>query len=127
MRLMTFTMVGIMALAIVAGTGMVSPSPAQADSDLPAILAGAAVGYLVYKALDNDDRSGYREPYYDNRYQNYNPPRGGYNGYGRGNGNPRRTYDRGYRDGWTDGYRTGYREGSYSGGYYGSHYNPPRW
>lgn len=126
-----WTMLVVVALVALLGTGVATPRPAQAN-DLGAILAGAAVGYLVYDALkDSGDRcrSGWSYP-----GPNYDPPRGGYYGYGYGE-SPRRAYDRGYRDGWddgsqygyrrgwNDGYRTGYDDGRW--GYRGSRYSPP--
>ena len=96
------SMVAAMILVLAIGTGLVAPRPAQAN-DLGRILAGAAVGYLVYKALDSEADRGYCSP-----YPSYDPPRGGYYGYRE---SPRQAYDRGYRDGWTDGERYGERRG----------------
>lgn len=129
-----WTMLVLMALVTVLGTGVATPQPAHAN-DAAAIIAGVAVGYLVYRALDNDDRS-YRPGYDSYRYPNYNPPRGGYDGYRE---TPRKAYDRGYGDGWNDGerygeargYRNGWNNGSRTGysdsswGYRGGSYSPP--
>lgn len=116
-----WTTLVVIALVAVLGTGAATPRPAQAN-DLGAILAGAAVGYLVYDALkDSGDRyrSGWAYP-----GPNYDPPRGGYYGYGYGE-SPRRAYDRGYRDGWDDGSQYGYRRGWHSG--YRTGYDDGRW
>ncbi len=132
MRHQAWTMVVAVGLVALLGLGVVTPPPARAG-DAAAILAGAAVGYLVYKALDSDSCwPGYGSY----RYPSYDPPRGGYYGYRE---TPRQTYDRGYGDGWRDGerygeargYRAGWNDGYRSGysdaswGYRGSSYCPP--
>ncbi len=43
--------VGGLTLAVMLALTLCSVQPARAGGDLPEILAGAAVGYLVYKAL----------------------------------------------------------------------------
>ncbi len=116
-----WTTLTLVALVAALGTGVVAPRPAQAN-DAAAIIAGAAVGYLVYRALDNDIPR-YQGRYTPSPHASYNPPRGGYY-----RESPRRWYNRGYGDGWNDGYRTGYDDGSYGyRGGYGSRgsYSPP--
>ena len=80
-----------------------SAKTARAGGDLPKILAGAAVGYLVYKALDNADDRG-QDPHW-----RYNPPRT--HSQVRRPGPVRKAYDNGYRDGWQDGVEYGYERG----------------
>ncbi len=54
-----FRSVGL--IIAVALAGMVyTARPAYAGGDLGKVLAGAAVGYLVYKALDHDEGPGHR-------------------------------------------------------------------
>jgi hypothetical protein len=128
-------MMAVIALVAVLGTGMATPRPAHAN-DAAAIIAGAAIGYLVYDSLRDRGDHGYCSDYGPPRGPNYDPPRGGYYGSGWGYGDsPRRTYNRGYRDGWDDGesygyrrgwdngYRTGYDDGSW--GHRGGSYCPP--
>lgn len=107
---------------VVLATGF-TPKPAAADDTLR-ILAGIAVGALVYSALD-DDR--------DSRHQgSYRPPSSGHCGSPSGNttrrydppspwqswswDTPKQVYDEGYKDGFRDGRDTGRREG-YTRGY----------
>jgi hypothetical protein len=72
----TLIFVVALSLVFVVVLSLAAPRPAAADDDWPAILAGLAVGYLVYDALDNNDRnrcgSGYGYNY------------GGGHGYGYG-------------------------------------------
>jgi len=98
----SWTTVVAMSLVIAVALSFAAPRPAQAG-DLGKILAGAAVGYLVYTALDNaSSRSEV--------YRQYDPPRRGEQ-YPRSGPNPREVYDEGYSDGWQDGERYGHREG----------------
>ena len=49
-----FRSVGLIVAIALAGT-VYTARPAHAGGDLGKVLAGAVVGYLVYKALDDDD------------------------------------------------------------------------
>jgi len=117
--------VGVLVLAVAASS--VSAPPAHASGTTAKVLAGLAVGALVYSALDSDSHSksyshghgSYNPP----AHQRYDPPRGHerYRYYER----PRETYDRGYDDGWQDGYQYGHydgrRQGEQQGYRYGYH------
>lgn len=125
---MTRGMFGMLSIVVasVLVLGGVTPPPAQAD-DTGRIIAGIAVGALVYGLLDDEDqhrptkywdggrgdrgfyngnsgrwserpRRSYRTP----RHRNYDPPR--YR-------SARRYYERGYDDGWRDGYGVGFGDG----------------
>ena len=86
-----------------------SAKTARAGGDLSKILAGAAVGYLIYKVLDDaDGRGQYRYQRSDPHWR-YNPPRT--HGQARRPGAVRKAYDNGYRDGWQDGTEYGYERG----------------
>ncbi len=67
---MGFRSVGLIVAIALAGT-VYTARPAHAGGDLGKVLAGAVVGYLVYKALDDDD-SGPR--HHQRRYKPA-PPR----------------------------------------------------
>jgi len=82
---------------------------ARAGGDLPKILAAAAVGYLAYKALDNDDSRGRDRYQRSDPHQRYNPPRP--HRQARRPRDMRNAYDNGYRDGWQDGTEYGYERG----------------
>lgn len=96
-------------LAVVLAVTLGSAGTARAGGDLPKILAGAAVGYLMYKALDDDDGvRGDRQGRYD-PHPRYNPAPRYRQMWQRDRG--RRAYDTGYRDGWQDGVEYGYERG----------------
>lgn len=107
--------IGVLVLAVAASS--VSAPPAQASGTTAKVLAGIAVGALVYSALDGGSssksysrgRQGYSPP----AHQRYDPPRR-YEQYGHYE-RPRETYDRGYDDGWQDGYQYGNHEGRRQG------------
>lgn len=98
--------VGGLTLVVILALTLCSVQPARAGGDLPKILAGAAVGYLVYKALDDECGSVYQYGCYDrcsrghppNRYRS---PRRHQSAY--------KAYRSGYRDGWHDGFSYGRR------------------
>ena len=92
-------------LALTVGSAKV----AQAGGDLAKILAGAAVGYLMYKALDDDDDQGRDRYERCDPHRRYNPPHT--HGQVRRPGAVRKAYDSGYRDGWQDGVEYGYERG----------------
>lgn len=104
--------IGCLVLALALSTVTVKPAEAGKTAN---ILAGLAVGALVYSALDDAGRSNYRPPpdYGPPAYQRYNPPPA----YERHSywETPRQTYDRGYQDGWKDGYNYGHRGGQQRG------------
>ena len=102
MRSSTLVTVMALSLVFVLALSLGPVRPARSD-DFPKILAGLAVGYLVYSALDNDS-SSCRDP-----YRNYDPPR---DTWGYGGGQQRRAYNEGYSDGWTDGEQYGFHEGT---------------
>jgi len=97
-------------LLVVAMGGM-AVGRARADSDLVKVLAGVAVGALVYEALDHDDDCHRYTP--APRYRYAPPPPRPYGP------SPRQAYRAGYNDGYDDGrhdgrregYRVGYRDG----------------
>jgi len=101
----TFTTLVTVSLVSVLVLGLATPRPAAAG-DLGKILAGAAVGYLVYSALDHGT-SGSQV------YRNYDPPR--QNERSAPRETPRQVYDEGYRDGWRDGENYGYQQGEQEG------------
>ena len=120
-----FRSVGLIVAIALAGT-VYTARPAHAGGDLGKVLAGAVVGYLVYKALDDDDsgprhhQRGYKSPpprqhpgravckrRDQHRWGQNCDHRGGYrdrDGYG----------DRGY--GWDKGHKWGGRGGQGYGG-----------
>lgn len=109
-------------LALVAG--LFTTAPAAADSKTVRLLAGIAVGALVYEALGDDhDRCRPAPPRCSpppprcGENPRYDPPapwqRWSYE-------SPRRVYDDGYRDGWRDGYGQGRQDQyTYDRGYVG--------
>ncbi len=82
-------------LALTVGSAKV----ARAGGDLPKILAGAAVGYLMYKALEDADDRGQDRCQRCEPHRRYNPPRA-YDHRARRPGSVWKAYDRGYRGGW---------------------------
>ncbi len=105
-------MVGLLILTM--AFGGLTAKPAAAN-DTAKIIAGLAVGALVYSALDKADntksyRGDFRTP---PTHPRYDPP-SRHERYGYWE-RPKDTYDRGYSDGWQDGYdygrSTGRREG----------------
>lgn len=105
----------IVMLVLVISANTVFVRPAQA-SDTAKILAGIAVGALVYTALDNaSDRcsdSRFYHRYEGDVNRRYDPPRR----YDYSYEKPRQAYDRGYDNGFKDGRDYGRREG-YNRGY----------
>jgi len=82
-----FRSVGLIVAIALAGT-VYTARPAYAGGDLGKVLAGAVVGYLVYKALDDDDpgprhhQRAYKPPPPQHRprravYKKWSPPRWG--------------------------------------------------
>jgi hypothetical protein len=103
-------LVTVLAVAL----GGLMAGQAQADGRTVArVLAGLAVGALVYEALDNDHGSRHCAPTRD-PYPRYNPPSNRYN-----RNSPRENYDEGYGDGFGDGRDYGRREGYNTGYSYG--------
>ena len=114
--------VGLLVLVVLANGALVSP--AHASGKTAKILAGLAVGALVYSALDSDrGTSSSRQYNYgsDRGQRGYTPPpnprydppsRYSQRGHWE---SPRQTYDRGYSDGWGDGYGYGKSEGRREG------------
>ena len=86
-----------------------SAKTARAGGDLPKILAGAAVGYLIYKALDDADGRGQDRCQRCDPHRRYNPPCT--HAQVRRPRAVRKAYDSGYRDGWQDGTEYGYERG----------------
>ena len=133
-RLITLTVL----LAAVVTFAM--PRPVEADRTAR-VIAGLAVGALVYKALDDsrDSRSSYAPSHYrsSDPHRRYNPPPASQH-YWRYE-SPRDVYNDGYNDGFRDGYDVGNRDGysrghdtgyqrGYSDGRYdrsSSRYGPP--
>ena len=106
MRGNTLTPVVAWSLVFVLALSLGAVRPARSD-DFTNILAGLAVGYLVYSALDNassPDRDR-------DHYQNCNPPRDAW-GYGRD------------QQGWSD--HQEYRGEDYKGVVKGSRWDVPR-
>ena len=120
--------IGVVILAV-AGSSVSAP-PVQASGKTAKVLAGIAVGALVYSALDSGSHSksysqGYsghqgRQGYSPPAHQRYDPPRK-YERYGYSE-RPRETYNRGYDDGWQDGYQYGHHEGQRQGQQQGYQY-----
>ena len=111
-RTMMVPWIGCLVLVLALSAVAVKPAEASKTGN---VLAGLAVGALVYSALDSADRSHYRPPtdYGPPAYPRYDPP-ASYSRYGYWD-SPRQTYDRGYSDGWKDGYNYGKREGRAQG------------
>ncbi len=65
-----FRSVGLIVAIALAGT-VYTARPAHAGGDLGKVLAGAVVGYMVYKALDDDDPG----PWHHQRCYKPAPPR----------------------------------------------------
>ena len=64
-----------MSLMFVVALSVLAPRPAAASDDWAKLLAGAAVGYLVYQALDNADHGcGYGNGYGYGYSPRYCPP-----------------------------------------------------
>ena len=104
----------VMAMALVG----LRAGQAQAGGRTAArVLAGLAVGALVYEALGNDHGSRHgcapRDP-----YPRYNPPSNRYN-----RNSPRENYDEGYSDGYGDGRDSGRRVVYSTGSRYGYGYS----
>ena len=111
---MGFRSVGLIVAIALAGT-VYTARPAHAGGDLGKVLAGAVVGYLIYKALDDDDsgprhhQRGYKPApprqrsgqfVFKQRWGQKCDHRGGERDWGR---------DRGY--GWDKGHQWGGRSG----------------
>ena len=96
-------------LAVVLVLTVCSAGPVRAGGDLAKILAGAAAGYLMYKALDDDDAPRVARQQRRDARPRYNPPPR--YSQRRWQESPRETYDRGYGDGWQDGVDYGYDRG----------------
>jgi len=110
--------------------GTVGTTSALADNKTARLIAGIAVGALVYAALDDSKDCHDNYGYNRNPNPRYNPP--AYNG-GCWGGGPQSYYNEGYRDGYGDGrdrgrhegfdrgYQRGYTNG-YDNGRYDEHY-----
>ena len=117
--------VGMLVLAV-AGSSVSAP-PAHASGRTAKVLAGIAVGALVYSALDGGSSSKtYSQGYSGHRgysppaHQRYDPPRR-YERQGYSE-RPRETYNRGYDNGWQDGYQYGHHQGQRQGEQQGYRY-----
>jgi len=112
-RVLHVPVVGVLVLAMALGGVAIKPAAAN---DTTNILAGLAVGALIYSALDSADndnhsyRGDYRTP---PNHPRYDPPskHDRYTYWER----PKDTYNRGYSDGWQDGYDYGRNTGRQEG------------